>query len=249
MTKLITRTDRDGVATLTLNRPEKLNALTPQVLDLLHRHADAIAGDSSVNCVILTGAGRSFCAGHDLEAIAGEDIDLETEARAIDAIEGLPIPVIGAIRGHCLTGGLELALACDLLVATDSARFGDTHAKWGLVPAWGGSVRLPERVGIQAAKRMMFTCREISGADAHAIGLVDQVTSADALDATVEALASEIGRNSRDALRIIKLLLHNGAAKPRAEALAAERTLSYGLPRDMQDRLGERPTARTADTL
>lgn len=248
MTELIIRTDRDGVATLTLNRPDKLNALTPQVLDLLHRHADALAEDSSVRCVVLTGAGRSFCAGHDLEAIAGGDSDLEAESRAIDAIEDLPVPVIGAIRGHCLTGGLELALACDLLVATDCARFGDTHAKWGLVPVWGGSVRLPERIGMQAAKRMMFTGSHLSGAEAHAIGLVDRVTAADALDATVEALATEIGRKSRDALRIIKLLLRDSAAKPRAEALAAERTLPYGLPRDMQDRLVERPTARTADT-
>ncbi len=240
MEESVLRRDLDGVATLTLNRPDKLNALTPQVLERLHQHADDVAADPSIVCVVLTGAGRSFCAGHDLEAIAGGDHDHQAEAQAVDAIEVLPQPVIAAIHGHCLTGGLELALACDLLIATDSAQLADTHAKWGLVPVWGMSVRLPERVGLATAKRLMFTGSRVTGTQALALGLVDQVTPDDALEETVTALAAEIGANSRDALRIIKSLLRDSAATPRRQALEAERTLPYGLPADIGDRLAAR---------
>jgi enoyl-CoA hydratase/carnithine racemase len=244
MHDLVLRRDEAGVATLTLNRPDKLNALTPQVLGRLHEHVDDIATDPSVACVVLTGAGRSFCAGHDLEAISDGDHDAQAEGRAVDACERLPPPVIGAIRGHCLTGGLELALACDLLVATESARFADTHATWGLVPVWGMSVRLPERVGVQTAKRLMFTAGRVSGTEAHALGLVDQVTVDDALDEAVASLAAEIVVNSADALKIIKALLRDSTEMPRRQALDAERTLPYGLPADMADRLSRSPARR-----
>lgn len=245
MHDLVLRRDDAGVATLVLNRPDKLNALTPQVLGRLHEHVDEIAQDPSIACVVLTGAGRSFCAGHDLEAISGGDHDAQAEGRAVDAVERLPQPVIGAIRGHCLTGGLELALACDLLVATESAQFADTHATWGLVPVWGMSVRLPERVGMQTAKRLMFTAGRVSGADAHTLGLVDRVTGDDVLDETVASLAAEIVANSADALRIIKSLLRDSTERPREQALEAERAMPYGLPADMADRLAPRPRPRT----
>ena len=146
--ELVMRIDTGGLATLTLNRPDKLNALTPQVFVQLRAHIDAIAQDKTVRCVVLAGNGRSFCAGHDLPAIAagehGPSPDFEAET--IDALEALPQPTIARIQGHCLTGGLELALGCDLLVAAESALIGDTHGQWGLAPIWGMSVRLPERV-------------------------------------------------------------------------------------------------------
>jgi len=147
--QLVTRHDADGVATLTLDRPEKLNALNPTVFVQLRAHIDAIAVDETVRCVVLTGAGRAFCAGHDLDAIATHERapSRHFEPETVDAIEQLPQPTIARIHGHCYTGGLELALACDVLVADESARFGDTHGQWGLVPIWGMSVRLPERVG------------------------------------------------------------------------------------------------------
>ena len=131
---LVLRTDiatADGavLTTLTLNRPDKLNALGPTMFIELREHLDAIAGDESVGCVVLTGAGRAFCAGHDLGSIAsGERApSRHFEPETVDALEALPQPTIARIHGHCYTGGLELALACDLLIASESAKLGDTH--------------------------------------------------------------------------------------------------------------------------
>src|SRR4051812_10519853 len=163
---LVLREDNDGVTTLTLNRPDKLNALTPAVFVALRTHLDDLAKDDAVRCVVVTGAGRSFCAGHDLTAIAENERapSRHYESETVDALEALPKPTIAKIKGHCFTGGLELALACDLLVAAESAQLGDTHGQWGLVPVWGMSVRLPERVGRSRAKELMFTSRRGAGA-------------------------------------------------------------------------------------
>lgn len=236
---LVLRSDADGLATLTLNRPDKLNALTPSLFVALRKHCDAIATDESVRCVVLLGAGRSFCAGHDLTSIAtGERApSRHFEPETVDALDTLPQPTIARIHGHCYTGGLELALACDLLIAGESARLGDTHGQWGLVPIWGMSVRLPERVGMSTAKEMMFTSRRIDGSTAAEIGLVDRVVPDDELDATVADLAGEIARNSPGTNRRVKRLLDDGANRPRSNALLHERSLPYGTPEDMQERM------------
>lgn len=237
--QLVLRTDVDGVATLTLNRPDKLNALNPAVFIELREHVDAIASDESVTCVVLTGAGRAFCAGHDLDAIAsGERApSRHFEPETIDALEALAKPTIARIHGHCYTGGLELALACDLLIAGESARLGDTHGQWGLVPVWGMSIRLPERVGRSTAKELMFTSRRISGREAAAIGLVDRCVADDALDDTVAALAAEISANSTGTNRIVKALLADRSERTRTEALLHERTAPHGVPADMAQRM------------
>jgi enoyl-CoA hydratase/carnithine racemase len=176
---LVLRDDREGLATLTLNRPDKLNALTPGTFVALRAHLDAIATDTSIGCVVLRGAGRSFCAGHDLSSIAtGErPPSRHFEPETVDALEQLPQPTIARLHGHCFTGGLELALACDFLVAAESTQLGDTHGQWGLAPVWGMSVRLPERVGAARAKELMFTSRRITAAEATIIGLVDHCLS------------------------------------------------------------------------
>lgn len=236
---LVTREDTAGVAILTLNRPEKLNAITPGVMVDLRGHLDRIAGDGSVRCVVLTGAGRSFCSGHDLSAIAsGERASSKHyEAETIDALENLPQPSIAKIRGHCFTGGLELALGCDLLVASESAKLGDTHGQWGLAPIWGMSVRLPERLGPSRAKELMFTSRRITGVDAAAIGLVDRVCPEEELDRVVSTLAREIAENSPGTNRIDKALLRDAARMARNEALLHEREMPYGMPEDMAERM------------
>lgn len=236
---LVIRQFDEGVCTLTLNRPDKLNALNPALLVQLREHLDEIAGDTSVRCVVLTGAGRAFCAGHDLEAIAAHERapSKHFEAETIDALEQLPQPTIARIHGHCYTGGLELALGCDLLIADDSARIGDTHGQWGLVPIWGMSVRLPERVGRSRAKELMFTSRRISGAEAAAMGLVDRCVPADELEATVAALAAEVVANSQGTNRIVKQLIADRDERTRDEALLHERTLPHGLPDDMNERM------------
>jgi enoyl-CoA hydratase len=236
---LVMRTDRDGLATLTLNRPAKLNALTPGVFIQLRAHLDAIASDASIGCVVLEGAGRSFCAGHDLDAIASHEPAPSPyfEPETIDALEALPKPTIARIHGHCFTGGLELALGCDLLVAAESTRLGDTHGQWGLVPVWGMSVRLPERVGRSVAKELMFTSRRLSGAEAARIGLVDHCVADDQLDAKVQALATEILANSRGTNRIVKALMADREERTRRQALEHERTRPYGRPEDMAQRM------------
>lgn len=237
---LVLRADRpDGLTTLTLNRPDKLNALSPGSFEALRKHLDDIAVDSSVGCVVLQGAGRSFCAGHDLGSIAsGERAPSKHfESETVEALERLPQPTIGRLHGHCFTGGLELALGCDFLICADSTKIGDTHGQWGLAPVWGMSVRLPERVGLSKAKELMFTSRRISGIEAAAIGLVDYSVPDGDLDARVEALAREILANSWGTNRIDKQLLYAAGERTREEALAFERTLPFGLPDDMQERM------------
>lgn len=237
---LVLRTDRpDGLTTLTLNRPDKLNALSPGSFEALRKHLDDIAVDPSVGCVVLQGAGRSFCAGHDLGSIStGERAPSKHfESETVEALERLPQPTIGRLHGHCFTGGLELALGCDFLICADSTKLGDTHGQWGLAPVWGMSVRLPERVGLSKAKELMFTSRRISGVEAAAIGLVDYSVPDDQLDAKVDALAKEILANSWGTNRIDKQLLYAVGERTREEALAFERTLPFGLPDDMQERM------------
>ena len=236
---LVLRSDRDGLCTITLNRPEKLNALTPGVFVALRAVLDDVAVDDSVHCVVLEGAGRSFCAGHDLAAIAdGERApSRHFEPETIDALEHLPQPTIARVHGHCFTGGLELALGCDLIVTSSTARFGDTHGQWGLVPIWGMSVRLPERVGRAMAKQLMFTSRRIDGVEAQRIGLADIAVPDEELDAVVEALAREILTNSPGTNRRVKLLIADVDDLTRTDALERERTLPHGVPEDMAARM------------
>jgi enoyl-CoA hydratase/carnithine racemase len=236
---LVLRSDVDGLATLTLNRPDKLNALTPALFEELRNHVDAIATDDTVGCVVVRGAGRSFCAGHDLDAIAtGQRApSRHFEPETVDALEHLPQPTIARLHGHCFTGGLELALACDVLIATATTKLGDTHGQWGLAPVWGMSVRLPERVGRSMAKRLMYTSRRVDGTEAAAIGLVDVCVPDDALDGAVEELAREILANSWGTNRIDKRLIADRDERTRAEALLSERTMPYGMPEDAAERL------------
>lgn len=236
---LVLRADVDGVTTLTLNRPDKLNALTPAVFVQLRDHIDAIAGDETVGCVILTGAGRSFCAGNDLGGIS-DGVKAPTphfQAETIDALEQLPQPTIAKVRGHCFTGGLELALGCDLIVSSESAQLGDTHGQWGLVAVWGLTVRLPERIGRAKAKELMYTARRIDGTEAAAIGLVNQAIADDDLDSAVAAMATSIVANSWDTSRFDKAILADTRDMTRADALAYERSAPYGRPRDMKERM------------
>ncbi|MFL6061920.1 MAG: enoyl-CoA hydratase/isomerase family protein [Marmoricola sp.] len=229
----------DGVAEITLNRPEKLNALTAASFAELRGHLDALAARDDVRVLVLAGAGRSFCAGHDLSSLAAGDA-LESrydEAATIDALEAFPAPTIAKIHGHCFTGGLELALGCDLLIAADSAQIGDTHTAWGLAPVWGMSVRLPERIGRSRAKELSFTSRRIDGRIAAAIGLVDRSVPDTALDGTVAALVAEILACSGDANRIVKRLYADSASRPRTEALLHEREMPYGIAADAAERL------------
>ncbi len=208
-TDLVLRTDADGVATLTLNRPDKLNALTVGVFRELRAHIEAIKSDDSVGCVVLRGAGKCFSAGHDLGDIAeGEAVPSRGwHSETLRLMEKLPKPVIAAVHGHCYTGALEVALACDFIIASETARFGDTHAKWALTPIWGMSQRLPRRVGIATAKRLMFTADMIDAAEAVRIGLAEYAVATDRFEEETAALARRITANSAFSHKANKRLL------------------------------------------
>jgi enoyl-CoA hydratase/carnithine racemase len=240
MTDLVLRSDNDGVATLTLNRPAQLNALSPNLFVELRAHLDAIAAATdSVGCVILRGAGKSFSAGNDIKAIqAGERAPSpHFQAETLDVIAALPQPVIAAVHGHCYTGALELVLACDLCVAAESARFADTHGRWSMTPTWGMSQRLWRRIGPLKAKEMMFTGKPLSGAEALAAGLVNSCVPDGELEAAANALAAAIVANSWHTVRADKRLVNEGQDYTLAEGLAFERKTSPGAGPDMAERL------------
>jgi enoyl-CoA hydratase len=237
---LVTRQDKEGVVFLTLNRPQALNALSPALFVQLRNHIDAIAGQTdSVGCVVLQAEGRSFSAGNDLRAIqAGERAPSPTfQADTIVALERLPQPTIAAVQGHCYTGALELALGCDLLICSQSARFADTHGKFSMTPLWGMSQRLPRRIGPLRAKEIMFTGRVVEGAEAAAIGLANLVVPNAELHARTEQLARQIVANSWHTLRADKMLVDGSQNLGLTDGLAFERANSPGRGPDMEERL------------
>lgn len=240
MGDLVVRTDAAGIATLTLNRPEALNSLSPGLFVELREHVEMLATQSeSIGCVILRGEGRSFCAGNDLKAIqAGETAPSRFyQPETLDLMESLPQPVIASVQGHCYTGGLELVLACDLLITSESARLADTHGKWGMVPLWGMSQRLPARIGPLKAKEMMFTGRVVSGPEAAQIGLANECVPDDQLQARTMELAKQIVENSWHTLRSDKMLVNRGLSMGYAEGIVWERENSPGTDPNMGERL------------
>lgn len=240
MSDLVLREDDDGLCTLWLNRPEQLNSLSPNLFVELRKHIDDLAQQAdSVGCVIIAGKGKSFSAGNDLKAIQnGERAPSpHFQAETLDAIEALPQPVIFAVQGHCYTGSLELALSGDLLVAAESAKFSDTHAKWAMSPTWGMSQRLPRRVGLLAAKEMMYSGRVVSGAEAVQLGLANRCVADDALMTDTIAMARGFLANSWFTLRADKMLVNQGQRYTLAEGLRFERQNSPGRGPDLEQRL------------
>jgi enoyl-CoA hydratase/carnithine racemase len=240
MTDLVTRQDRDGAATLTLNRPEKLNSLNVELFIQLDDHVKRLAQETdTVGLVILRGAGRCFSAGHDLGDIAtGEKLpEPFYQSKVIERLADLPQPVVTAVHSHCYTGALELALAGDIILASENAKFADTHAKWALTPVWGLSQRLPRRVGTYKAREMMFTCRTVGGREAEAIGLANVCVADDQFDARIESLAREILANSWFSHRANKRLVRQTDGLPLPAGLAHEIFRGEGRGPDMEERI------------
>jgi len=240
MSALVLRDDREGVAWLTLNRPETLNALSPSLFVELRGHLEAIAvATDTIGCVVLQGAGRSFSAGNDLKAIqAGDRAPSPTfQAETIDFLEAMPQPVIASVHGHCYTGALEVVLGCDLVIAAESTQFADTHGRWSMTPTWGMSQRLPRRVGLAKAKMMMFTATPVAAREALATGLADLVVGDDEREARTADLARTMLAHSWHTLRADKRLVNEGQRYTLAEGLAYERRTSPGAGPDMAERL------------
>jgi enoyl-CoA hydratase/carnithine racemase len=239
MTDLVTRADDNGLCWLTLNRPDKLNSLTVGMFQKLRKHVIDLKKDDNVGAVILRGAGKCFSAGHDLGDIAeGEKVPSPGwHSETLRMMEKLPKPIIAAVHGHCYTGALEVALAADFIIASANAKFADTHAKWALTPIWGMSQRLPRRVGISTAKRLMFTAETIRADEALRMGLCETVYADDTFEADIESFARSILANSSFSHAANKHLLEATDNDALDAGLQWEITENQGVGPDMHERI------------
>jgi 2-(1,2-epoxy-1,2-dihydrophenyl)acetyl-CoA isomerase len=231
------------IATVTLNRPEVLNAVHGDVFRQLVRHLDAVDADPSVRVLVLTGAGRAFCAGGDRQVDIGASATWTAEQRraeeelaqsSVRRLRKLRVPVVARVNGVAVGAGCDLALACDLIVASDRAKFGQFWVKRGLVPDLGGVYLLPRLVGLHRAKELILTGRLIDAAAAARMGLVNEVVAHDELDAAVARLCGEL------------------AAVPPAAATMAKQLLNDSFERDFEAllelvKLGNMHLTETAD--
>eukprot|EP00929_Paragymnodinium_shiwhaense_P027423 TRINITY_DN16099_c0_g2_i1.p1 TRINITY_DN16099_c0_g2~~TRINITY_DN16099_c0_g2_i1.p1 ORF type:complete len:263 (-),score=59.04 TRINITY_DN16099_c0_g2_i1:356-1144(-) len=223
------------VATLTIERPKKLGSLSKRLFEELIQALRMLGEDERVSCILLKSAGRAFSAGN---AIVGGETPADELAReAIAAVESCPLPVVAVVQGFAYTGALELLAAVDMVIAAESTYFQDTHAALGLVPTWGGNVRLPRRLGLQQAKDLVFTCRKITAQEALAWGLVTRVVPDAALAQEAQSLAEAIAKNSRDSIAKQKRVMNEASRRPLADALEWSVREHPGHAKDMMERL------------
>ncbi len=218
----------EGLATISVNRPEALNAINKETIMEILSHLDNAKRDESVRVIAITGAGdRSFSAGADMQV--WKDIDplgarefSRLGQRMCEEIEALEKPVIAAINGYALGGGLELAMACDIRIASEKARLGQTEIKWGILPGWGGTQRLPRFVGKGVAKEMIFTGKMISAKDAEQLGLVNKVVPPDQLESALKELANELVNKPPVGVKMVKELINSSLEIPLAVGVVHE---------------------------
>jgi enoyl-CoA hydratase/carnithine racemase len=246
-TEFLATTLVDGVLTITLNRPDALNAFRPEMLQGIAQLLDAANTDAQVSVVILEGAGRAFSAGVDLKVLQGTepmggkvgDVFDAPAKRAYLAIRGARMPVIAKVHGACFTGALEIALHCDFIYTTNTTKFGDTHAKFGLRPTWGMTQTLAQAVGLRRAKELSFTARTFLGAEAVELGMAcAAVEGIEALDELVAQRAADIVANSSSAVAAIKDLYNiSQQGHGMIDALEAELAQEYPQITDTSERL------------
>jgi enoyl-CoA hydratase len=219
----------DGVATVVLNRPERRNALNTQLLGQLRQSLARLDAGPAVRAVILTGADPAFCAGLDLKELRSgvNPAAPAQDGEPLSPWERTQVPVVGAVNGPAVTGGLELALHCDFLLASERATFTDSHARLGLVPSWGMSVLLPEAVGERFARHMSFTGRTVTAPEARAAGLVNRVLPHEDLLDAARAAAAAIAACDPAALRQVRA----GYEEQRAAEYARRRRIETAIAR------------------
>jgi enoyl-CoA hydratase/carnithine racemase len=228
---MILREERseDRVLELTLNRPEKLNALNVPILEALRAAQAKALEDPEVRAIVLRGAGPTFCAGADLEHIEAMHADRATSRTYLNLLrevivgfERMPQPVIGALHGHVLAGGLELALGCDILIAARSCRIGDQHMRRGFIPGGGNTQRIPRLVGPLRAMDLLLTGRWLDATEACQIGLVSRVADDGEEVTLAREIAVELAAKSPQAVREVKRLTRLATEAPLADGLQAE---------------------------
>jgi enoyl-CoA hydratase len=240
----------DGIANVTLNRPEVRNALNRATRQELLATLERLAADRSVRVVILTGAGdQAFCAGGDLSEVESfsplEARDYIELSRGVTLLlQTMPQPVIAAVRGWALGGGFELALACDLIIAADDARFGQPQVKIGLIPGGGATQRLPRALGLHRAKQLIYTGETLTASRAAELGLVNEVVPAAELEARARAWARRLAERSPTALALAKACLRQAEEVPLSAGLRYEAEM-YALCFSSED-TRERIRARRA---
>lgn len=220
----------ERMAILTLNRPEKLNALSPDLMKELYDALSDADKDDSVRVIIITGGDSVFAAGADLEAMAAAGLDVVQAFRArfarnnpYDFIEQIGKPVIAAIAGYALGGGCELAMCCDLRIAAETAQFGQPEIRVGLIPGAGGTQRLPRLIGMTRAKELIMLGEFIGAEEAKQVGLVNAVVPADRLLDEAKKLAAKLIQRPPFGLRLAKMVMNIGADRDLQSALALER--------------------------
>jgi len=225
---LLVQTFPEGYATLTLNRPGAMNALSRELMAALATAVDALEADPAVRVLILTGAGRAFCAGLDLkelgrgDASVGDAVNPTARPDPVQAINRFSGPVIGAINGAAITGGFELALACDVMIASSAARFADTHARIGIAPGWGLSQKLSRAIGIYRARELSLTGNFLSAGQAEAWGLVNRVVAPEELLPQARQMALDMLSVMPEMLRRYKAVINDGFALAFADGMALE---------------------------
>lgn len=230
--KILSVTEK-GICTVTINNPETLNALNSGIISQLDNTFDKIAGDTNIKVVVITGAGRAFVAGADIAEMSSMNATQAKEfgmkgASLFRKIEKFPKPVIAAVNGFALGGGCELALSCDIRIASDKAIFGQPEVSLGIIPGFSGTVRLQRIAGIAVAKEMIFTGRVIDSQEALAIGLVNNVVSPEDLMNKVYEIAAKIASNAPLAVQMAKEAISLSSEADTDTGIAAESTL-FGL--------------------
>ncbi len=217
---------KDRIAKITLNRPEVLNAMNTTLREEFCLALDDIEKDKEIDVFILTGAGRAFCAGMDLKEVLGPGQSHRATSQARIGIFGklrnLSMPTICAVNGHAITGGVELAISCDIIVASENATFGDTHTRAGLVAGGGVSQILPRLIGANKAKELTFTGNFVSAQEALQFGLVNRVVPPDKLQSVAEGIAQDILSCHQKAVRKMKYLINEGMKTTLEAGLALE---------------------------
>lgn len=245
--QLVLIADLDAVRVITLNRPDARNALSRDLIRASYDALTAADADEDVRAVVLTGTDPAFCAGVDLKEAARDGMAYFEEFRSHDciaAVADMGTPVVGAVNGPTFTGGLEIALGCDFLIASDRAVFADTHARVGILPAGGMTARLPQLVGAAMARRLSMTGEVVDAARAQRIGLVTEVVPHEHLMSRAVELAAQIAEVPRPTMRGLKQIYTQGAAAVIDPALAAEQQIAFSQQRDL-DGLGARFDAVT----
>jgi enoyl-CoA hydratase len=229
---MLTVDKSDRVAVITLNRPEAMNALSRALRAALHDAVVALANDPEVSVLVLTGAGRAFTAGLDLKELGSDPKGLGAAnatgaaENPVLAIRECPKPVIGAINGVAITGGFEVALACDVLIASTNARFADTHARVGIMPGWGLSQRLSRTIGVYRAKELSLSGNFLDARTACEWGLVNRVVEPEALMPTAMKLAMDMASIPVETLSLYKRIIDEGYDLPLGEGMVLEQRLS-----------------------